>query len=382
MPVRSDECYDSAFDLREWASGATGNALERNMKSFVYDQPSMRVIFGIGSVERLPDEVENLGARRALVLSTPEQAEDARRTLDQLGANGAGTFTEAVMHVPVETVSKAMEVVAALGADCTVAIGGGSTIGLAKAIALEAKLPIVAVPTTYAGSEMTPIYGLTDAGLKKTGRDSVVRPRTVIYDPTLTVTMPAKLSGTSGMNAMAHCLEGLYAENRNPIMTLFAAEGIRALSRSLPIVVREPENLGARSDAQYGAWLSGAVLGNVGMALHHKLCHTLGGTFNLPHAEVHTVILPYAARYNREAAAEAMRIAAGALGAPDAAQGIYDLSVRLGAPTSLNEIGMPEDGLDKAADLATTNPYYNPRPVERDAIRQLLADAFVGKRPE
>jgi alcohol dehydrogenase class IV len=352
------------------------------MKSFVYDQPSMRVIFGIGSVERLPDEVENLGARRALVLSTPEQAEDARRTLDQLGANGAGTFTEAVMHVPVETVSKAMEVVAALGADCTVAIGGGSTIGLAKAIALEAKLPIVAVPTTYAGSEMTPIYGLTDAGLKKTGRDSVVRPRTVIYDPTLTVTMPAKLSGTSGMNAMAHCLEGLYAENRNPIMTLFAAEGIRALSRSLPIVVREPENLEARSDAQYGAWLSGAVLGNVGMALHHKLCHTLGGTFNLPHAEVHTVILPYAARYNREAAAEAMRIAAGALGAPDAAQGIYDLSVRLGAPTSLNEIGMPEDGLDKAADLATTNPYYNPRPVERDAIRQLLADAFVGKRPE
>jgi alcohol dehydrogenase class IV len=165
-------------------------------------------------------------------------------------------------------------------------------------------------------------------------------------------------------------------------MTLFAAEGIRALSRSLPIVVREPENLEARSDAQYGAWLSGAVLGNVGMALHHKLCHTLGGTFNLPHAEVHTVILPYAARYNREAAAEAMRIAAGALGAPDAAQGIYDLSVRLGAPTSLNEIGMPEDGLDKAADLATTNPYYNPRPVERDAIRQLLADAFVGKRPE
>jgi alcohol dehydrogenase class IV len=351
------------------------------MKSFVYDQPSMRVVFGPGSVDQLPDEVESIGARRALVLSTPEQAGDARRTLEQLGKNGVGTFTEAVMHVPVETVARALEVVASLGADCTVAIGGGSTIGLAKAIALETKLPIVAVPTTYAGSEMTPIYGLTDAGLKRTGKDAVVRPRTVIYDPTLTVTMPPMLSATSGMNALAHCLEGLYAENANPIMTLFAAEGIRALSRSLPAVVDDPGNLDARSDAQYGAWLSGAVLGNVGMALHHKLCHTLGGTFNLPHAEVHTVVLPYAARYNLEAAPEAMRIAAEALGAPDAPGGIYDLSVRLGAPTALKDIGMPEDGLDKAADLATTNPYYNPRPVERDAIRRLLADAFVGKRP-
>ena len=352
------------------------------MKQFTYNQAAMRVIFGVGSLGSLGDETERLGARRALVLSTPEQKEDAESVAASLGSLAAGTFTGAAMHVPVETAAAARNVAANLNADCAVAIGGGSTIGLAKAIALETGLPILAIPTTYAGSEMTPIYGLTEAGIKKTGRDARVLPRTVIYDPNLTVTMPAKLSGTSGMNALAHCLEGLYAENANPVMTLFATEGIRALARSLPVVVREPKNIDARSDAQYGAWLSGAVLGNVGMALHHKLCHTLGGTFNLPHAEVHTVVLPYAAAYNRDAAPESMRIAAGALHANDAAQGIYDLSVRLDAPVALKDIGMPEDGLDRAAELATRNPYYNPRPVEKDAIRQLLEDAFHGIRPE
>jgi maleylacetate reductase len=351
------------------------------MKTFVYDQPAMRVIFGAGSLENMTSEVERLGARRAIVFSTPEQKADAEAAAERLDGLAAGTFTRAVMHVPVETVAEALGVVDSLDADCSVAIGGGSTIGLAKAVALERGLPILAIPTTYAGSEMTPIYGLTEGGLKTTGRNTQVLPRSVIYDPMLTMTMPAKLSATSGMNALAHCMEGLYAENANPVMTLFAAEGIRALARSLPVVVREPGNLEARSGAQYGAWLSGAVLGNVGMALHHKLCHTLGGTFNLPHAEVHTVVLPYATAYNRDAAPDAMAIAARALGAPDAATGIYDLSVSLNAPVALKDIGMPREGLDKAADLATTNPYYNPRPIERDAIRQLLEDAYQGERP-
>jgi maleylacetate reductase len=164
-------------------------------------------------------------------------------------------------------------------------------------------------------------------------------------------------------------------------MTLFAAEGIRALGRSLPIVVHDPQNIEARSDAQYGAWLSGAVLGNVGMAIHHKLCHTLGGSFNLPHAEVHTVVLPHAVAYNRDAAPDAMAIAAEALGVEDAARGLYDLAGRLDAPIALRDIGMPADGLDRAAELATENPYYNPRPIKRDAIRKLLDDAFHGRRP-
>jgi len=351
------------------------------MQSFVYDQPATRVIFGIGSLDRLAEEVKRLGARRAIVLSTPEQRGDAEDVARRLGQVSAGIYAEAVMHVPIEVARAARDIARERDADCYVAIGGGSTIGLGKAIALETGMPIVAIPTTFAGSEMTPIYGLTEGGLKKTGRDRKVLPRTVLYDPTLTLTLPAKIAGPSGMNAMAHCIEGLYAQDANPIMTLFAAEGIRALSRSLPVVVNEPTNLKARSDALYGAWLAGTVLGNVGMAIHHKLCHTLGGTFNLPHAETHTIVLPHAIAFNREATPEAMRIAADALGVHDAARGVYDLAERLAAPLALKDIGMPADGLDRAAKLATENPYYNPRPVEYSGVRRLLENAFYGERP-
>jgi alcohol dehydrogenase class IV len=350
------------------------------MRDFVFDQPAYRVIFGNGSIDRLPDEVKRLGTR-ALVVSTPAErafAEDAAR---RLGDVAAGLFTDAVMHHPIETVHAARARAKEVDADCYVTIGGGTTTGTGKAIALETGMPVIAVPTTYAGSEMTPIYGITEAGVKRTGRDRKVLPKVVIYDPTLTLSLPPTVSGPSGMNAMAHCVEGLYAHDGNPIMTLMAAEGIRALARSLPTVVKEPANLDARGDALYGAWLAGIVLGTTSMGIHHKLCHTLGGSFNLPHAEVHTVILPHATAYNRDFAPEAMRVAADALGAADAAQGIFDLTVKIGAPTSLAQIGMPADGLDRAAELATQNQYPNPRPIEYAPIRKLLDDAFHGRRP-
>jgi len=350
------------------------------MRSFVYDQPARRVIFGIGSLEQLADEVRRVGTR-ALVLSTPEQHAAAEDVSRRLGDVSVGVYAEAVMHVPIETARAARARAKELHADVYVAIGGGSTIGLGKAIALETSQPIVAVPTTFAGSEMTPIYGLTEAGLKKTGRDYKVLPRTVIYDPVLTLTLPAKYAGPSGLNAIAHCVEALYARDGNPIISLMAAEGIRALARSLPKVVTEADNVEARGDALYGAWLAGTALGSTEMAIHHKLCHTLGGTFNLAHADVHTVILPHATAYNRDAAPEAMKAIAAALGTSDAAQGIYDLAKTIGAPLALKDIGMPADGLDKAADLATQNPYYNPRPIERAAIRQLLENAYNGVRP-
>ena len=348
--------------------------------SFVYDQPARRVIFGVGSLDRLAEEVKRLGSR-ALVLSTPEQRKDAERVAQQLGDLAVGVYAEAVMHVPIETARAARVEAARLGADVYVAVGGGSTIGLGKAIALETPNPIVAIPTTFAGSEMTPIYGITEAGLKKTGRDNKVLPKTVIYDPLLTLTLPVKIAGPSGINAMAHCVEALYAPDGNPIISLMAAEGIRALARALPVVVSEPGNVDARADALYGAWLAGAALGSTSMSIHHKLCHTLGGTFNLAHADVHTVILPYATAYNRDAAPDAMRRIADALGSTDAAQGIYDLIVRIGGPMALKDIGMPEDGLDKAAKLATDNPYYNPRPIEYAGVRELLEHAYHGTRP-
>jgi len=352
------------------------------MQSFTFDQPATRVIFGVGAFDRLADEVRRLGLKRALVLSTPEQREDAEEAARRLGDLAAGIFPHAVMHVPIETAREARDTARRLDADCCVAIGGGSTIGLGKAIALESGLAIVAVPTTYAGSEMTPIYGLTEDGIKKTGRDRKVLPKTVIYDPALTLTLPPKIAGPSGMNAIAHCVEGLYAMDGNPIISMFAAEGIRALARSLPRVVETPGDLDARADALYGAWLAGTVLGAVSIGIHHKLCHTLGGTFNLPHAEVHTVILPHAVKFNSRAAPEAMRIAAEALGAESAAWGLFDLAVRLGAPVALKDIGMPADGLERAAELSTQNPYANPRPVEYEGVLELLRNAYAGTRPE
>lgn len=351
------------------------------MQEFVYSSPAYRVVFGAGSLRHLVREIDQLGARRALVLSTPQQRDSAERVAALIGERCAGIFDQAVMHVPIETARQARELARQLNADCAIAIGGGSTTGLGKAIALESSLPILAVPTTYAGSEMTPIYGITEAGLKKTGRDMRVLPKTVIYDPELTVGLPAALSVTSGINAIAHAAEGLYAQDANPIMSLFAEEGIRALAQGLPNVVAQPHDIEARSQCLYGAWLCGAVLGNVGMALHHKLCHTLGGSYNLPHAETHTVVLPHALAYNAAAAPEAMQRIARALGAGDAAQGIYDLAASLNAPLSLKEIGMPGDQLDRCTDIALQNAYTNPRPLERAALRALLEDAYQGRRP-
>jgi maleylacetate reductase len=352
------------------------------MRSFVYNQLPGRVVFGTGALDQLPREIELLGAKQALVLSTPGQKARAQGLADRLGSRCAGIFPHAVMHVPIETAREARTQASRLGADCAVAFGGGSAIGLAKAIAMELRLPILAVPTTYSGSEMTAVHGITEGGIKRTGRDQGVLPRTVIYDPALTVGLPVAVSVTSACNAIAHAVEALYAQDCNPISSLMAEEGIRALAHALPRVVKAPSDLDARSDCLYGAWLCGAVLGAVGTALHHKLCHVLGGTWNLPHAETHTVILPHAMAYNYAAARAAMRAAERALDVPQAAQGIYDLMKSLGAPLALKDIGMPETGLDRAAELATQQPYFNPRPVERAGIRALLDAAFHGRRPQ
>ena len=354
------------------------------MERFVYQGLPSRVVFEWGALARLPDELSALGAHRALILSTPEQRPLADRVMELLGDRAAGVCAQAVMHVPVEVARAAREMAAELGADCCIAIGGGSTIGLGKAIALESSLPILAVPTTYAGSEMTPIYGLTEGRLKRTGRDARVLPRTVLYDPSLTLSLPPGISAASGVNAMAHAVEALYSEDANPVISLMAEESIRALGEALPVVVRDPQDRAMRSRALYGAWLAGTCLGAVGMALHHKLCHTLGGTFNLPHAQTHAAMLPHTAHYNHAAAPDALRRVARALGGNDAADAgllLFRLNEQLGIAPALADIGMPQEGLDEAADLACRNPYANPRPIERAAIRALLQDAWEGRTP-
>lgn len=351
------------------------------MHTFTYDQPASRVVFGAGSRSSLPREVERLQVRRVLVLSSAGRQRMAEELSGSLGAAAAGVFAEAVTHVPLAVAEAGRREARRVEADALIAVGGGSATGLAKAIALESGLPILAVPTTYSGSEMTGIWGLTEAGVKRTGRDDRVRPRTVIYDPELTVALPPPLAGPSGMNAVAHCVEALYAPDANPLASLMAEEGIRALGAALPRVVRRPDDLDARADALYGAWLAGAALGSVAMSLHHKLCHTLGGSFGLPHAAVHTVVLPHTAAYNRLAAGDAMARVARALGSDDAPAALFDLAASLGAPTALRDLGMAESDLDRAADLAMQTPYANPRPVEGDAIRALLEGAYHGRRP-
>jgi maleylacetate reductase len=347
---------------------------------FIYEASACRVIFARGGISRASEEINTLG-KRALILTSPEQREIGEALLGRLGTSGAGLFSGAAMHVPLEVVEAAQLQLDLSAVDCLIALGGGSTIGLAKILMLRNGLPTLAIPTSFAGSEMTPIWGLTEAGRKTTGRDARVRPRTVIYDPDLVMTLPASLAAASGMNAIAHACEALYAADANPVTSLMARESIRVLSGALPRIVQNPSNPEAWVDALYGAWFGGTVLGAVAMALHHKLCHTLGGRFNLPHAELHTALLPHAIAYNASAAPEAMLAVERALDVRDAATGLFDLATRLGAPTSLSQLGMPGDGIEGAVKMAIAAPYPNPRPLEANALHKLLSDAWAGRRP-
>ncbi len=350
------------------------------MNPFVYNAPAMRVVFGAGSVAELAKEVDRLGAKRALLLATPGRTAMVKSVADPLGSRVAGVFDRVVMHTPLELAEEARRLAASVQADCCVVVGGGSTIGFGKAIALTSALPLLAVPTTYSGSEMTTIWGISEGGAKKTGRDPKVLPKTVIYDPALTLDLPPHVSAASGMNAMAHCVEALYAHDGNPIVSMMAEEGIRALASALPRVMENPKDIDARSDALYGAWLAGCTISTTSIALHHKLCHVLGGSFNLPHAETHSIVLPHAVRYN-ESAAEAMRRIERALGKRDAAAAIYDLEKKLRLPLRLADIGMKEQDLERAARIAADAPYPNPRKVEYAPVLELLRHAYKGVRP-
>ena len=352
-------------------------------RGFTYTALPMRVRFGAGSLAQLPHEVTDLGLTRVLVVCSAEQEDTAAQVADTLGERAAGVLPEARMHVPVETAHRAQQMAHELGADGCVAVGGGSAIGLGKAIALQHGLPVIAIPTTYAGSEMTPIWGLTEDGVKRTGRDPRVLPVSVIYDPELTLALPPDLSASSGMNAIAHAVEGLYAPDASPIVSLMAEEGVRALFAALPALVADGDDLDARTEAQYGAWLCGAVLGATTMSLHHKLCHTLGGTLDLPHAQTHTVVLPHALAYNAADAPQAVAALSRALGgALDPARALWELAGRLGAPRSLRDLGMAEDDITRIADLALASPYANPRPLTHEGVEALVRAAWTGTPPD
>ncbi len=350
-------------------------------KEFIAKSAAVRVRFGPGVRHDVADEIERLGARRALILSTPQQADAALAFAEDVGAKAAGVFTSAAMHTPVEVTEEALAHAAKIDADCLVAVGGGSTTGLGKAIAYRTDLPQIVVPTTYAGSEATPILGQTEAGRKVTLTDARVQPEVILYDAELVATLPVAMTVTSALNAIAHAAEALYARDRNPLSTALAIEGMRAFANALPRVMLDPDDLDARGETLYGAWLCGTVLGQVGMALHHKLCHTLGGSFELPHAETHAVILPHAIAYNAKAVPELLAPVTEVFGGEGAGEALYAFAKRAGAPLRLADLGLAETDLDQAADLATQNAYWNPAEIARDGIRQLLDDAFHGRSP-
>lgn len=348
---------------------------------FVYRTGPQRIVFGSGTRRRIAEEARLAGIDRAMVISTPEQAGSLNELAELLGERSHLRFPGARMHTPVSITDEAVALAAKHAIDGLVAVGGGSAIGLSKAIALRTDIVQIVLPTTYAGSEMTDIVGQTADGVKQTARDPKILPEVVVYDVDQTLTLPAVASVTSGANAIAHAIEGLYAENTNPLIALMAEEGIRALAAALPVVSRALDDRPARAEALYGAWLCGTVLGATSMALHHKLCHVLGGTFDLPHAEMHAVLLPHTIAYNAPAAPEAMKRVARALDAPDVPSRLFDLVRDGGAPVSLRALGLPQDALERATELAFSNPYWNPRPLERNGIRALLDAAWHGTRP-
>jgi alcohol dehydrogenase class IV len=284
------------------------------------------------------------------------------------------------MHTPSHITEKALAYAKEVKADSVISIGGGSTIGLGKAISIRTGLPHICIPTTYAGSEMTPILGETQDGKKTTRSDPKILPGTVIYD---TDHFPFSPSNAPPPTELTSCkVEALYARNTNPIISLLALEGTSALATSLSQIVKDPSNIEARQKAQYGAWLCGTCLGAVGMSLHHKLCHTLGGSFNMPHAETHTIILPHALAYNAPAIPEVMRKLAEVFPGSDgdAIKGLNLLLEELQVKRGLKDFGFKEEDVDKAAEIAVGNPYWNPRAVEKEPLRELLRRAWAGEK--
>lgn len=347
---------------------------------FALQMSAARVRFGAGIRQNLAEEIDRLGAKRALILTTPNHARFVDEFREYAPGQIVGGYARATMHTPVSVSEDATAFALNSGADALISVGGGSTIGLGKAIAFRTDLPQIVIPTTYAGSEATGILGQTENGVKTTLTSPKVQPEVILYDPELVATLPVGLTVTSALNACAHAAEGLYARDRSPLSSLIAVEGLRAFRDSLPNVIANPLDMDARGETLYGAWLCGTVLGQVGMALHHKLCHTLGGSFGLPHAETHAVILSHALSYNAHAAQNLLTPISNLFGASPGLA-VWQFAKANGAPMSLREIGMAEQDLTQAADLAVKNPYWNPAPIQRDGILRLLRDAWAGTPP-
>jgi maleylacetate reductase len=350
------------------------------MDPFVYDALPGRVVFGPGRRREIGDEVDRLGLERVLLIADGFDLVIAHEIEATLGKRCVGLFTDVAQHVPLALAEEVRELATSTNAQATVTLGGGSATGFGKAVALSHRVPQLCLPTTYAGSELTPIWGLTEGAVKRTGRDLGVQPVTVIYDPELTLDLPVSIAGPSAMNALAHAVEGLYGPGANPVMSAVALESVRVLVEHLPRMKQEPTSIDERSAVLYGAYLAGAVLAVVGTSLHHKTCHVLGGLYNLDHGQMNAVVLPHALAFNAPAIPDAYARLGAVLGA-DAAGALYDLARTLETPASLVDIGFPVDGLDVAAPLVAEAAKDNVRPINEAQARALLEACVAGQRP-
>jgi alcohol dehydrogenase class IV len=348
---------------------------------FVHDNLSQRVCFGSGeAAAHLATEVTDLNASRVMLIASKREMDIADGITKDLPV--AIRHDNVVMHVPVELAERARDAATRANVDALVSVGGGSATGLAKAIALTTGLPVVAVPTTYAGSEATAVWGLTEGSRKTTGTDPRVLPKVIVYDATLTLTLPVPISVASGLNALAHCVDAMWAPKADPINAAFAAEGIRSLAAGLPRVVTDPFDLNGREMALYASYLSAVAFASAGSALHHKICHVLGGAYNLPHAQTHAIVLPYVLAFNGPAAPEAEHRIAAAFGTNRAIDGLEDLRRELGAPHALRDYGFAEDAIPEAAEaILPAVPPGNPRPVTVADLERLLRAAWSGTDP-
>lgn len=372
------------FNVAKVLSIPTSAKDTTDMKHFECNFLPSRVIFGSGEATKLPNEIKRLNVSRPLILTTPGKSNCAShlcKILEAASITVAGTFAHAKPHTPIAVTQEATAFLDTVDADSVVSIGGGSAVGLGKAVSIRKAVPHISIPTTYAGSEITPILGETLNGKKTTRSDPKILPAVVIYDADLTLTLLPSICVTSGINAMAHAIEALYAKNVNPITSMLALEGIKALAEALPQIIEDPASRAPRSQALYGAWLCGTVLGSSSMGLHHKLCHVLGGLLDLPHAETHTIILPHALSYNANAIPEQMAKLATVLdeSTGDALNGLEMLLSKLQAPRALKDFGMKESDIDEVTKVATSDQYPNPRALEPELIRELIRRAWAGE---
>ncbi|TKW56667.1 Maleylacetate reductase 1 [Colletotrichum tanaceti] len=356
---------------------------------FVFGITTPKVYFGPGTVKELSGELRARGLSKPLIICSPSRASLARRIRDGLGKAGFADveiLDTAQVHNPSDLIGPAVRR-AEGGRDVLVSVGGGSAIGLGKSVALRTGMPQVAIPTTYSGSEMTPIIGETKDGRKTSTTDPRILPKVVIYDVELTMDLPVKVAAPSGINAMAHSFEALYSRQASPLTDHFALESIRALSGALPAIVSDPSSVEARTSALYGAFLAGMTTTATGIALQHKLAHAAGGTLGLPHAETHAILLPHSIAYNARsfpAGIGARLSSALAQSTGDSAEGIVagldELLRLLEIPVGLRSIGMQEADIDRVADVASDTPYWNPRPLEKTKIREIIRRAWAGEQ--